>query len=262
MEPIQATGEIPGKLDVCDVAIAYRHRKGAAPGLMWLGGYRSDMTGTKAEVLAAHAQSRDLQFTRHDYSGHGASGGAFAEGTISRWLDQSLAVLDRVTEGPQILIGSSMGGWIALRMVQELNKRGDRERIAGLLLIAPAPDFTHELMKPQLTAQQMKLLETQGYLEEVSEYSPEPNIYTRALFEDGDANRVLTGLIDTHCPVTILQGMQDPDVPHEHALKLVEHLPADNVTLSLIPDGDHRLSRPQDLDLIIRSVEKLLEQIG
>lgn len=255
------TSEIAGTLDVAGNAIAYRHAKGTAPGLMWLGGYRSDMTGTKAQVLAAHAIQQGLQFTRHDYSGHGASGGAFTDGTISLWLQQSLAVLDQVTDGPQILVGSSMGGWIALRMVQELNKRENRGRIAGLLLIAPAPDFTTELMQPLLTKKQKQQIETQGYLEEPSQYSSEPNIYTRALFEDGEANRVLTGLIDTHCPVTILQGMEDRDVPHSHALKLVEHLPADNVTLSLIPDGDHRLSRPQDLDLITRSVSSLVEQV-
>ena len=265
MEPMDklgaATGEIAGMLDVGDVSIAFRHAKGSAPGLMWLGGYRSDMTGTKAEVLAAYAAEQALQFTRYDYSGHGASGGEFRDGTISLWLEQSLAVLDQVTEGPQILVGSSMGGWIALRMVQEMNKRRDKGRIAGLLLIAPAPDFTSELMQPLLTKKQKLEIETQGYLEEPSQYSDQPNIYTRALFEDGEANRVLTGLIDTHCPVTILQGMADPDVPHSHALKLVEHLPADNVTLSLVPDGDHRLSRPQDLDLITRSVSSLVEQV-
>ncbi|MBS9721689.1 alpha/beta hydrolase [Tianweitania sp. BSSL-BM11] len=259
--PTNATNEIAGRLDVGDVSIAYRHAKGSAPGLMWLGGYRSDMTGTKAEVLAAHAAQNGLQFTRHDYSGHGLSGGEFADGTISLWLAQSLAVLDQVTEGPQILVGSSMGGWITLRMVQELNRRGDRGRIAGLLLIAPAPDFTSDLMQPLLSRKQKEQIETLGYLEEPSQYSDQPNIYTRALFEDGEQNRVLTGLIDTHCPVTIIQGMADPDVPHSHALKLVEHLPADNVTLSLVPDGDHRLSRPQDLDLITRSVSSLVEQV-
>jgi len=256
-----ATTEIEGTIDVGDLAIAYRHREGQSPGLMWLGGYRSDMTGTKAETLADYANANDLQFTRHDYSGHGASSGEFRDGTISLWLQQSIAVLDRVTKGPQILVGSSMGGWIALRVVQEMNKRGERGRIAGLLLIAPAPDFTSELMQPVLTKKQKQQLDTQGYLEEPSQYSDEPNIYTRALFEDGAQNRVLTSMIDTHCPVTILQGMDDPDVPHTHALKLVEHLPADNVTLSLIPDGDHRLSRPQDLKLITRSIASLVAQV-
>lgn len=252
--------ETPGTLDVHGVPIAYRHRPGKSPGLMWLGGYRSDMTGTKAQALAEFAAARGLQFTRHDYSGHGTSGGSFRDGTISLWLDQSLAILDRFTHGPQILVGSSMGGWIALRMVQELNQRGEGRSIAGLLLIAPAPDFTSELIAPELSAKQKRDLAEQGYISEASDYSPEPNIYTRALFEDGEQNLVLTGPIDTHCPVVILQGMRDPDVPHSHALKLVEHLPADNVTLSLIPDGDHRLSRPQDIDLMLRSAEDLVAQ--
>jgi pimeloyl-ACP methyl ester carboxylesterase len=143
-------------------------------------------------------------------------------------------------------------------MAQELANTGKSGRVAGMLLIAPAPDFTVELMEPELTAEQRAALDAQGYFEEPSEYSDEPNIYTKALFEDGRKNRVLTGVIDTHCPVHILQGMADPDVPHAHAHKLVEHLSADDVTLTLIRDGDHRLSRPQDLALLTRSVEGLI----
>ena len=161
-----------------------------------------------------------------------------------------------------ILIGSSMGAWIALRMVQELHRAGEGDRIAGLVLIAPAPDFTAELMQPQLTDAQKRDLREKGFIQEPSGYSHEPNIYTRALFEDGERNRVLTGLIDTHCPVHILQGMADPDVPYAHALKLVEHLPADDVTLSLIRDGDHRLSRPQDLDMLARTVAAMVGQVS
>ena len=242
-------------IDVGGNAIAVRRRDGRTPGLVWLGGYRSDMAGTKAETLDGWAREHGYACLRHDYSGHGESGGRFEDGTISRWLGESLAVLRAFSEGPQILIGSSMGGWIALRMVQELDKAGDADRVAGLVLLAPAPDFTVELMEPELTVAQKRDLETQGYFEEHSEYSPEPNIYTRALFEDGRANRVLDGIVDTHCPVHIIQGMADPDVPHAHALKLVEHLPADDVTLTLVRDGDHRLSRPQDLDLLLRVVE-------
>ncbi len=240
--------------------IAVRHRNGRSPGIVWLGGYRSDMTGTKAQALDAWAAENGHAFTRHDYSGHGESGGDFADGTISRWLAQSLAVFRDHTVGPQILVGSSMGAWIALRMVQELHKAGDGDRISGLLLLAPAPDFTVELMEPQLTEAHRRDLAEKGYMEEHSEYSPEPNIYTRALFEDGVANRVMVGLIDTHCPVHILQGMDDPDVPYEHALRLVEHLPADDVTLSLIRDGDHRLSREQDLRMIVAALEGLIER--
>ena len=245
-------------IDVGGVAIAVRRRGGATPGLMWLGGYRSDMIGTKAEAIDAFAAETGRACTRLDYSGHGESGGEFKDGTISRWLGEALAVLDACTEGPQILVGSSMGGWVALRMAQELVKRGDTDRLAGMLLLAPAPDFTMELMEPHLTGEHRRQLETQGYMEEPSEYLPEPNIYTRALFEDGLANRVMDGIVHTHCPVHILQGMADPDVPYTHALKLMEHLPADDVTLTLVKDGDHRLSRPQDIDLLIRTVKEMI----
>jgi len=252
----------PEFIDVDGERIALRQVAGAAPGVMWLGGFKSDMLGTKAETLSAWAQEKGHAFIRHDYSGHGESGGRFVDGTISLWLKQTLEVLRRRTQGPQILVGSSMGAWIALRMVQELHKAGEGSRLAGLLLLAPAPDFTADLMEPQLTDEQKRDLEEKGYFEESSEYSPEPNVYTKALFEDGRANRVMTGLIDTHCPVHILQGMADPDVPYHHALRLVEHLPADDVTLSLIRDGDHRLSRPQDLAMIISALEGLIERTG
>lgn len=253
-------GTAPRFITVEGDRIAVRHREGAAPGVVWLGGYRSDMLGTKAEALDGWAAAHGHAFTRHDYSGHGESGGAFTDGTISRWLGQSLAVLRSFTHGPQILVGSSMGGWIALRMIQELQAANEGARVAGLLLLAPAPDFTALLMEPQLTAAQRDDLGTKGYFEEPSDYSDEPNVYTRALFEDGRANRVMEGLIDTHCPVHILQGMQDPDVPHSHALKLVEHLPCDDVVFSLIRDGDHRLSRPQDIRMMLSALEGLVAQ--
>lgn len=247
----------PSRIKVDGVEIAVRHRPGGAPGLVWLGGYRSDMLGTKAEALDAWAAENGLAATRHDYSGHGESGGAFAEGTISRWLAESLAVFRRFTQGPQILVGSSMGAWIALRMVQELHRAGESARLGGLLLIAPAPDFTSELVEPRLSDAQRRALQTQGYIEEPSRYAPEPDLYTRALIEDGRSNRVLDGIIDTHCPVHILQGMADPEVPYEHAMRLVEHLPADDVALTLVRDGDHRLSRPQDIDLMRRVLAAL-----
>ena len=238
--------------------IAVRHRAGDSPGLVWLGGYRSDMIGTTAEALDTWAESTGRACCRHDYSGHGESGGDFIEGTISRWLEESLAVFDaHCTEGSHVLVGSSMGGWVALRMVQELFKRGESDRVKALLLLAPAPDFTHELMKPELSEQQIGDLETKGYMEEPSEYSDEPNIFTKALFDDGDANRVMTGMIETGCPVHILQGMNDPDVPYEHAMKLISHLPNEQVSMTLIKDGDHRLSRDEDISLLLRTVETL-----
>lgn len=252
----------PEFLGVDETFIAFRRIAGAAPGIVWLGGYRSDMLGTKAETLAGWAAEKGSAFLRHDYSGHGESGGEFAQGTISKWLGESLAVFHRCTAGRQVLVGSSMGAWIALRMVQELRKAGSGESIAGLVLLAPAPDFTAELIEPSLTARQQRELARKGYFEKPSEYGPDPYIYTRALLEDGRQNRVMTGPIDTHCPVHILQGMADPDVPHEHALRLVSLLPADDVTLSLIPDGDHRLSRPQDLALLVRAVEEMIGRTG
>lgn len=246
---------------VGDRDIAFIRHEGNAPGIVWLGGYRSDMRGTKAEALQSWAEETGHACLRHDYSGHGESGGEFRDGTISRWLEESLAVFHQLTSGPQILVGSSMGAWITLRMVQELHKAGEGSRAGALLLLAPAPDFTIDLMEPDLSEAQRADLAARGYFEEFSEYDPEPNIYTRALFEDGHANQVLKGIIETHCPVHILQGMADPDVPYEHALKLVEHLPADDVTISLIRDGDHRLSRPQDIAMIVKALEGLAERI-
>lgn len=247
------TATPPTFLDVDGARIAVRYTAGSTPGIVWLGGYKSDMLGTKAQTLSDWAAKEGRAFLRHDYSGHGESGGAFADGTISKWLSQSLAVFRHFTKGDQILVGSSMGAWIALRMVQELRKAGGA-KIVGLVLLAPAPDFTSELVEPVLTEAQKRDLAEKGFFGEPSDYSTEPYIYTRALIEDGRDNRVMTGPIDTHCPVHILQGLADPDVPSSHALKLVSLLPADDVTLSLIPDGDHRLSRPQDLDMLLRAV--------
>jgi pimeloyl-ACP methyl ester carboxylesterase len=255
------TATTPIFLDVEGTNIAVRHAEGAGPGVVWLGGYKSDMLGTKAEALSAWAGKEDHAFLRHDYSGHGESGGAFADGTISKWLGESLAVFRRFAQGRQILVGSSMGAWIALRMVQELREAGEN-RIAGLVLLAPAPDFTAELIEPVLTDTQKRDLSEKGFFERPSDYAAEPYVYTRALIEDGRSNRVMTGPIDTHCPVHILQGLADPDVPPSHALKLVGLLPADDVTLSLIPDGDHRLSRPQDLDMLLRAVGAMAQQAG
>lgn len=251
----------PDFLDVDGISIAVRHQSGKTPGVVWLGGYKSDMLGTKAETLADWADKSGSAFLRHDYSGHGESGGDFNEGTISTWLAQSLAAFRQFTKGKQILVGSSMGAWIALRMAQELRKAGD-DRVAGLVLLAPAPDFTAELIEPTLTDAQRRDLAEKGFFAEPSEYSDQPYIYTRALIEDGRNNLVMTGPIDTHCPVHVIQGLADPDVPHSHALKLVSHLPADDVTLSLVPEGDHRLSRPQDLELLTRAVETLIERAG
>ncbi|RUW35718.1 MULTISPECIES: alpha/beta hydrolase [unclassified Mesorhizobium] len=251
----------PVFIDVAGSNIAVRQAPGAVPGIVWLGGYKSDMLGTKAEALSAWTAREGRAYLRHDYSGHGESGGDFVDGTISKWLAESLAVFRRFSKGKQILVGSSMGAWIALRMIQELRKAGE-DRVAGLVLLAPAPDFTIELIEPVLTKAQKRDLSKKGFFAEPSDYSDEPYIYTRTLIEDGRANRVMTGPIDTHCPVHILQGLADPDVPSGHALKLAALLPADDVTLSLIPDGDHRLSRPEDLDMLKRAVGDMARRVA
>jgi len=231
-----------------------------APVLLWLSGYRSDMSGTKAVELDRLAAETGLACLRLDYSGHGLSGGKFTDGTISRWLEETLAVLIHVNPKRVIAVGSSMGGWIALRLAQELGKIADGPKLEGMVLIAPAPDFTSDLIEPHLTKKERASLEERGYFEEKSEYSPEPNIYTRALIEDGRANRVLTGIIQTGCPVHILQGMKDPDVPYAHAMKLIEHLPSDDVVLTFVRDGDHRLSRPQDIERMLSAVSAFIGQ--
>ncbi|MBC7285209.1 alpha/beta hydrolase [Hoeflea sp.] len=262
-EPDAVRLDVGTGADLRSIAVLARKagEKGAGlPGVVWLGGYRSDMTGSKAEALCRQAGLKGQACLRLDYSGHGASGGSFRDGTISRWLEEALAAIDHYTFGPQILVGSSMGGWIALRMVQELKARGLGDRVAGLVLIAPAPDFTLELMEPELTDAQRASLERDGFYEEPTPYGPDPNIFTMALFEDGRNNRVLDGLIDTGAPVHIIQGMADPDVPWRHALRLVEHLPSENVTLTLIRDGDHRLSREEDIARILGAVDTITAQ--
>ena len=241
------------------IAIRMAPAKGTGdrPTLVWLGGYRSDMQGTKAVELEKFAVENGLGCIRFDYSGHGESGGDFALGTISRWLEEAVAVVRHVAPKSMVLVGSSMGGWIALRMLQALENQ-NRAPVCGLVLIAPAPDFTSDLIEPNLSEAEKQSLVDKGYFEELSEYSPVPNMFTRALLDDGRKNRVLTGLIDAGCPVHILQGMQDPDVPYAHALKLMEHLPAEDVVLTLIRDGDHRLSRPQDIARILAAAAAMI----
>ena len=246
---------MPEVLTVGDRPIAVLRRPGRTPGLFWLSGFRSDMTGSKAEALDRFGESHGLAVTRFDYSGHGQSGGDFNSGTISRWLEEAEAVLETTT-GPQIVVGSSMGGWIALLLVRALRRRGS-DRVIGLVLIAPAVDMT-ELMLAQMPKKYQKLLDTQGYVDTPSEYSADPYRINKALIEDGKTHLMFGRAIETGCPVTILQGARDKDVPKEQATKLVEHLLTDPVTLTLVPDGEHRMSRPQDLELLARSIEQLI----
>ena len=237
-------------------AIAVRQHSGAGPGLFWLSGYKSDMNGTKAAALARWAEDAGRAIVRFDYSGHGESGGVFTEGTIGRWLADALAVFEACCRGPQILIGSSMGGWLALLMVRALRQRQQigPAAVAGLVLIAPAVDFTEELMWKRFPPAIKRELAETGVWARPSDYSPEPYLVTRQLIEEGRNHLLLGGMIETGCPVRILQGVEDPDVPWRHAVELVSRLASDDVVLTLVKDGDHRLSRPEDIERLIRAV--------
>ena len=237
-------------------AIAVREHSGAGPGLFWLSGYKSDMKGTKAAALARWAEDAGRAIVRFDYSGHGESGGVFTDGTIGRWLADALAVFEACCRGPQILIGSSMGGWLALLMVRALRQRQQigPASVAGLVLIAPAVDFTEELMWKRFPPAIKRELEETGVWARPSDYSPEPYLVTRQLIDEGRNHLLLGGMIETGCPVRILQGVEDPDVPWRHAVELVSRLASDDVVLTLVKDGDHRLSRPEDIERLIRAV--------
>ncbi|MCM2503983.1 alpha/beta hydrolase [Aureimonas altamirensis] len=222
--------------------LAWLGRPGRAPTVVFLGGYRSDMRGAKAERLSTTCDKAGLGFLRFDYRGHGESSGRFTDLTISDWLDDAADIVSAKTEGPLLLVGSSIGGWIALLLARRM-----QARMAGMLLLAPAPDFTKRLVEPSLTAAECRDLARHGFIERASNYSPEPTVYTKRLLDDGLSQCVLDGPVETGCPVHIIQGMQDPDVPYAHALELVSHLPGEGVTLTLVANGDHRLSREEDL---------------
>ena len=236
--------------------LAYARLPGASPGVVFLPGFRSDMQGSKALHLHDACAARGRAFLRFDYSGHGASAGQFEDGTISAWTDDATTVFDELTTGPQILVGSSMGGWIALLLALRRP-----ERVAGLILLAPAPDFTQALMWPAFTPAQRAALERDGVIGLPSQYG-EPTPVTRTLIEDGRNNLLLEKPIPLRCPVRILQGMADPDVPWRHALRLVDALDSSDVRLHLLKDGDHRLSRPDDLALLVGTLDSLTAPPG
>src|SRR5450631_4870555 len=255
--PLQPPAFIEVGKDSAARRIAVRARPGGAPGLFWLSGFNSDMQGTKALALDAWAAEHGRACVRFDYSGHGASGGAFVDGTIGRWLEETVAVFEQFCAGPQVVIGSSMGGWMALLLAREMARRpARRASLAGLVLIAPAPDFTEELMWKNFSPEAHHEIETNGVWLRPSAYG-EPYPITRALIDEGRNHLLLGGSINVGCPVRILQGAQDPDVPWQHAFALTNRLPSDDVVLTMIQDGDHRLSRPQDIARIIAAVAEM-----
>lgn len=238
-------------------SIAVRRREGTGPGLVWLGGFSSDMKGTKAQALDDWAAQHGRALVRFDYSGHGESSGNFDGGTIGLWLEETVAVYTTQCHGPQVLVGSSMGGWLALLLIRELvrcNATARTAPIAGVVLIAPAVDFTEELIWKRCPPSVRCDLETKGAWLKPSQYGETPLRITRRLIEEGRRHLLFGGLIEAGCPVRILQGVKDPDVPWQHAVDVVARLAQDDVVLTLVKDGDHRLSRREDLERMLRVV--------
>jgi pimeloyl-ACP methyl ester carboxylesterase len=244
--------EICGSLDIDGARIAFRRLEGAGPAVVWLGGFRSDMGGTKAQALAEWAQAKGRAFLRFDYFAHGESEGDFAQGTITRWRADALAVIDALTEGPLVLVGSSMGGWIAC-LVAAVRP----ERLAGVVLIAPAADMTERLIIPSLPAEVKAQIADTGVWLRPSGYGDAPYPITRVLLEDGARWSILSGPVPITAPVRVLHGREDPDVPWTHGLELFNGLKSADAVFQLIADGDHRLSRPQDIARMIAAVEEL-----
>jgi pimeloyl-ACP methyl ester carboxylesterase len=241
--------ETAGKLVHPDGAkLAWRRVAGVGPTVVWLGGFRSDMAGTKAEALADWARASGRAYLRFDYFGHGESDGDFARGTITRWREDALAVLDELIVGDVVLVGSSMGGWIAC-----LAAAVRPARVRAMVLVAPASDFTAKLMAPGIPPEGLKALRDDGVWLRPSEYG-DPYPITRALLEDGARWSILPGPVPIEAPVRILQGGEDPDVPWRHALELAQAINGEDVVFTLIKDGDHRLSRPQDIERLIAAV--------
>ena len=235
--------------------IAYHRTAGTRPGVVFLGGFMSDMEGGKALELETYCRRTGRAFVRFDYQGHGRSSGEFADGTVGLWLKDALAVIDRLTEGPQILVGSSMGGWVAL-----LAAKARRARICGFVGIAAAPDFTVRHWAELTDAQRRTILDT-GRLEVMSDYGPDPYIFTRALFEDGWRNRVNHGPIHLDIPVRLIQGLEDADVPWRTAMSIADNLTGGDTEVILVPGGDHRLSEPRDLKRLMRVVDALAGEV-
>ncbi len=236
--------------------LAYRRTPGRGPGVVFLGGFMSDMTGTKAMALEAFCRERGQAFVRCDYFGHGDSSGAFTEGTIGLWTDDAVTVLDELTEGPQVLVGSSMGGWIML-----LAALARRPRVAGLVGIASAPDLTEDLLWAHFGPEQKAALDRDGVYYEPSAYG-EAYPITRALIEEGRNHLLLRGSIALDCPVSLIHGMADRDVPFETSIRLAQCLVSKDVTVTLVKEGEHRFSEPQDLERLCRILGAMLDRLS
>jgi pimeloyl-ACP methyl ester carboxylesterase len=235
-----------------DRTIAYHQSAGKGPGVVFLGGFRSDMGGTKALFLHEWAKQRGRAFLRFDYSGHGESSGDFLDGCIGDWADDAMAAITTLTEGPQVLVGSSMGGWLSL-----LVARAMPERVAALVGIAAAPDFTEDGMWDSFDQAQRDALMRDGQIDLPSDYADEPYIITRRLIEDGRARLVLRDPLSLPFPVRLLQGSDDTDVPVSVALRLFDHAVSPDLRLTLVKGADHRFSSPECLSLIADTIDAL-----
>lgn len=233
--------------------LAYEKISGETPGVIFCGGFMSEMTGTKALAVEEFCQKRGQAFIRFDYQGHGKSSGKFEEGSIGQWRNDALTILDQLTEGPQIIVGSSMGGWIGLLLALARPKR-----ISGFVGIAAAPDFTEDLIWEMATPEQKAKLMQDGFVNDHTEYSEESYLITRHLIDEGRQHLLLRDTIPLTIPVRLLHGMQDTDVPWQRSLLLAEKLQSQNVQTLLIKDGNHRLSRDQDLALLMQTLNNLL----
>lgn len=237
--------------------IAYHKTEGAGPGVIFFGGFMSDMTGSKATFLEELCRVQGRSFIRFDYQGHGASSGKFADGTITTWSQDALAVLDELTDGPQVLVGSSMGGWIAL-----LTALARPDRVAGLVGIAAAPDFTERLMWPSFSADIQRQIMEEGVYYQPTDYGDEPYAITRHLIEDGRRNLILDRPVPLDMPVRLIHGQKDADVPWQLSLDTAAALTSSDVEVTLVKDGDHRLSTQADLARLGGVLEALILQLG
>jgi pimeloyl-ACP methyl ester carboxylesterase len=233
--------------------IAFQRSNGRGPGVVFLGGFKSDMTGTKAAWLHDWARQQNRAFLRFDYSGHGDSSGSFEEGSIGDWFGDARHVIEALTDGPQVLVGSSMGGWISLLVARALP-----QRLAGLVTIAAAPDFTEQGFWAGFDDAQRRALMTAGRLALPSEYSDQPYVITRRLIEDGRDYLVMNQPLALPFPVRMLQGTADADVPVDWAMRLLDHASGSDIRLTLVKGADHRFSTPECLQLIAQSIDDVL----
>lgn len=258
---VSSRGErTPAGIDKLDrgqgATVAYAHSPGDSPTVVFFCGYASDMNGTKARFLESHCRDRSQAYLRFDYQGHGASSGRFEHGTLGLWLEDARAVVETVTGGPLLLVGSSMGAWIMLLAALAMKRR-----VAGLLGIAPAPDFTEDLILPALTPEQRASLESEGVVALPSRYAETPQLLSKVFLDDARNRLLLRARIALQCPVRLIHGFDDPDVPWNTSLRLVERLESDDVRLTLVKGGGHRLSGPRELALLGAVLDALVDEI-